>query len=71
MSELLKRVRFDERSKLSIESRKSASPVFQKMVSATAESGTKGLTIPNPPNSGTHVLGSIGGVLTWIATEEC
>ena len=71
MSESLKRVRFDERSKLSIESRKSAPPVFQKMVSATAESGTKELTIPNPPNSGTYVLGAVGGTLQWIATEEC
>jgi hypothetical protein len=26
---------------------------------------------PTPPASGTHVLGSVGGVLTWIATEEC
>jgi hypothetical protein len=24
-----------------------------------------------PPETGTHVLGSIGGVLQWIATEEC
>jgi hypothetical protein len=28
-------------------------------------------TIPKQPATGTHVLGSIGGVLTWIATEEC
>lgn len=27
--------------------------------------------IPTPPSSGTHVLGVVGGVLTWIATEEC
>lgn len=27
--------------------------------------------IPTPPTSGTFVLGSVGGVLTWIATEEC
>jgi hypothetical protein len=23
------------------------------------------------PSSGTHVLGAVGGTLTWIATEEC
>lgn len=29
------------------------------------------LRIPTPPTSGTHVLGAVGGTLTWIATEEC
>ena len=29
------------------------------------------LKIPAVPSGGTHVLGSVGGVLTWIATEEC
>ena len=29
------------------------------------------LTLPLPPTTGTHVLGVIDGVLTWIATEEC
>lgn len=24
-----------------------------------------------PPSSGTYVLGSIGGVIQWIATEDC
>ena len=24
-----------------------------------------------PPTTGTHVLGSVDGVLQWIATEEC
>jgi len=27
--------------------------------------------IPDAPPSGTHVLGAVDGVLTWIATEEC
>jgi hypothetical protein len=27
--------------------------------------------IPIPPTTGTHVLGSVDGVLQWIATEEC
>jgi hypothetical protein len=27
--------------------------------------------IPEPPASGTHVLGCVDGALTWIATEEC
>ena len=29
------------------------------------------LKIPAAPSSGTHVLGAVGGALTWIATEEC
>ena len=29
------------------------------------------LKIPAAPSSGTHVLGSVNGALTWIATEEC
>ena len=29
------------------------------------------LKIPAVPGSGTHVLGSVDGALTWIATEEC
>ena len=29
------------------------------------------LKIPAAPSSGTHVLGAVDGVLTWIATEEC
>lgn len=29
------------------------------------------LKIPAAPSSGTHVLGAVGGELTWIATEEC
>lgn len=27
--------------------------------------------IPDAPTLGTYVLGSVNGVLTWIATEEC
>lgn len=27
--------------------------------------------IPTPPASGTHVLGSVDGTLTWLATEAC
>lgn len=29
------------------------------------------LKIPAVPSSGTHVLGSVDGALSWIATEEC
>ena len=29
------------------------------------------LKIPTPPRSGTHVLGSVGGAIQWIETEEC
>ena len=29
------------------------------------------LKIPAVPSSGTHVLGAVGGTLTWISTEEC
>jgi hypothetical protein len=27
--------------------------------------------IPEPPTSGTYVLGSINGAIQWIATENC
>jgi hypothetical protein len=27
--------------------------------------------IPDAPTSGTHVLGAVDGVLTWISTQEC
>ena len=26
---------------------------------------------PKPPASGTYVLGSVAGTLTWLLTEEC
>ena len=29
------------------------------------------LKIPAAPKTGTHVLGAVNGLLTWIATEEC
>ena len=29
------------------------------------------LKIPAVPTTGTHVLGSVDGALTWISTEEC
>lgn len=29
------------------------------------------IRIPAVPDSGTHVLGAVDGVLSWIATEEC
>jgi hypothetical protein len=28
-------------------------------------------TVPNPPETGTYVLGSVAGVVQWIATEAC
>lgn len=39
----------------------------------TAQGGHRGrkLKIPAVPASGTHVLGSVDGVLQWLATEEC
>jgi hypothetical protein len=33
--------------------------------------GQRTLNLPAVPGGGTHVLGAVGGVLTWIATEEC
>lgn len=27
--------------------------------------------VPTPPESGTHVLGSINGVVQWLQTEAC
>ena len=31
----------------------------------------KMFSLPASPESGTYVLGSVNGSLTWIATEEC
>lgn len=31
----------------------------------------KRLKLPTIPSAGTFVLGAVGGVLTWIETEEC
>ena len=31
----------------------------------------KMFSLPASPESGTYVLGSVNGALTWIATEEC
>ena len=31
----------------------------------------KKLNLPPIPSTGTFVLGSVGGSLSWIATEEC
>jgi hypothetical protein len=33
--------------------------------------GTEWVPFTEPPTSGTYVLGSIDGALTWIDTEEC
>jgi len=33
--------------------------------------GSKITVLNAPPATGTHVLGSVDGVLSWIATEEC
>jgi hypothetical protein len=33
--------------------------------------GQRILNLPPVPSGGTHVLGAVGGVLSWIATEEC
>lgn len=40
-------------------------------LTATNGSLTWAEGIPTPPASGTHVLGSVGGELQWIATEDC
>jgi len=39
----------------------------------TGQGGHAGrkLKIPAVPGGGTHILGAVDGVLTWIATEEC
>jgi hypothetical protein len=34
-------------------------------------SGSKYVPLSAPPSSGTYVLGSTGGVLSWIETESC
>jgi hypothetical protein len=44
------------------------------LIETTAGTGghpARKLKIPAVPSGGTHVLGSVDGVLQWIATEEC
>jgi hypothetical protein len=43
---------------------------WSAMTTATTSAPT-GPSIPTPPESGTYVLASITGALTWIATEVC
>ena len=48
--------------------------VDDSLVQATTGQGghlARKLKIPTVPGGGTHVLGAVGGVLQWIATEEC
>ena len=33
--------------------------------------GKKWIVLAAPSSTGTHVLGAVDGVLSWIATEEC
>jgi hypothetical protein len=45
-------------------------------VQLTAEGGSLSWSaatsgIPEPPSSGTHVLGAVDGALAWIETEAC
>ena len=49
-----------------------SAPTSEKTV-LTANGGNLSweAAIPEPPSSGTHVLGAVGGTLQWIATEEC
>ena len=44
--------------------------LVQEFVGANGHQGRR-LKIPATPASGTYVLGSVDGVLTWISTEEC
>jgi hypothetical protein len=37
----------------------------------TNGNGQRRLNLPAVPGGGTYVLGAVGGLLTWIATEEC
>ncbi len=33
--------------------------------------GSAWLVLPGPSGTGTHVLGSVDGTLTWLPTEDC
>lgn len=52
-----------------------AVPTGADPVALTATSGELSWAasggLPTAPTAGTHVLGVVDGVLTWIATEEC
>ena len=48
-----------------------ADPSIIETTSGAGGHTQRRLKIPAVPGSGTHVLGAVGGVLTWIATEEC
>lgn len=48
--------------------------VHESLVTKTTGAGghmARKLKIPAVPSGGTHVLGSVDGVVQWIATEEC
>lgn len=39
--------------------------------SKLSQSSSPSINIPSPPSSGTYVLGSVNGVVTWIGTVNC
>jgi hypothetical protein len=46
-------------------------PTLLEEVTGKGGHRARKLAIPPVPGSGTHVLGAVGGALTWIETEEC
>jgi len=46
-------------------------PSYIEEVSGQSSHRARQLKFPPIPSGGTHVLGAVGGTLTWIATEEC
>jgi hypothetical protein len=40
-------------------------------ISGAGDNKGRKLLLPPIPPSGTHVLGAVGGSLTWIETEDC
>jgi hypothetical protein len=48
-----------------------ADPSYIEEVSGQGGHRSRNLKFPAIPSAGTHVLGAVNGVLTWIATEDC
>ena len=48
-----------------------ADPSLIEQTTGQGGHAARKLKIPAVPSGGTHVLGAVGGVLQWLATEEC
>ena len=48
-----------------------ADPSLIEQTTGQGGHAARKLKIPAAPSGGTHVLGSVDGVIQWLATEEC